>query len=163
MIRSLTPNRAVAFAVVAFLAYWIASMFVPPLILRDIFNSLAFGTAIIITITWGPSAFRAVREGADSGEWQLILAIFLVWFVVLCQRVYVITFNWAGRPEPWATSAVAGFWPYSYMIAGLLFLSAPGVKGDTIESRAIWAIVAAVGVGSMVAGIMIGLSISTGS
>jgi len=162
MIRSLTPNRAVVFAVGAFLAYWIASMIVPALLLRDIFNSLAFGTAIIITITWGPSAYRAVKENADTGEWQLILAIFIVWFVVLCQRVYVISFNWAGRPDSWALSPAAGFWPYSYMIAGMLFLSAPGVKGDTIQSRAIWAIVAAVGIGCMVAGILIGLSISTG-
>jgi len=162
MIRSLTPNRAVVFAVAAFLAYWIASMFVPPLVLRDIFNSLAFGTAVIITITWGPSAYRAVKQNADSGEWQLILAIFLVWFVVLCQRIYVILFNWAGRPEEWAVSSVSGFWPYSYMIAGLLFLSAPGVKGDSFESRALWAIIAAVGIGGLVAGMLIGASISTG-
>ena len=162
MIRSLTPNRAIVFAVVAFLAYWIASMFVPALVLRDVFNSLAFGTAIIITITWAPSAFRAVKEGADSGEWQLILAIFIVWFVVLCQRTYVIVFNAYDRPEAWTTSAISGFWPYSYMIAGLLFLSAPGVNGDRIETRAIWAIVAAVAIGSLIAGILIGASISTG-
>lgn len=161
MIRVLTPNRAVVFAVVAIVLYWVTSMFVPPLVLRDIFNSLAFGAAIIITITWGPAALKAVREGADSGEWQLILAIFIVWFVVLMQRIYVIIFNYAGRPDDWATSALAGFWPYSYLCAGLLFLSAPGVKGDTIESRSLWAIVAAVGIGGMVAGILIGLQIST--
>lgn len=162
MIRSLTPNRAVVFAVVAFMMYWIASIFIPPLILRDVFNSLAFGTAIIITITWAPSAIRAVKENADSGEWQLILAIFIVWAVVLCQRIYIILFNAYGRPDAWATSALAGFWPYSYMIAGLLFLSAPGVRGDRIESRAIWAIVAAVAMGSLIAGILIGAAIPTG-
>lgn len=162
MIKSLTPNRAIVFAVTAFLAYWIASMFVPALILRDVFNSLAFGTAIIITITWAPSAFRAVKEGADSGEWQLILAIFIVWSVVLCQRTYIIVFNAYDRPDAWSASAISGFWPYSYMIAGLLFLSAPGVNGDRIETRAIWAIVAAVAVGSLIAGILIGASISTG-
>lgn len=161
MIRRITPNSAVVFAVVAFVAYWIMSLMVPPLLLRDIFNSLAFGTAIIITITWAPAAVRAIKENADSGEWQLILAIFLVWFVVLIQRIYVIAFNWHGRPEAWAVSPVAGFWPYSYMIAGLLFLSAPGVKDDRIEKRAIWAMLSAVGVGCLIAGILIGASIST--
>jgi hypothetical protein len=161
MVKNLTPNRAVVFAVVSFVAYWLAALFIPPLVLRDVFNSLAFGTSVIITITWGPSAIRAVKENADSGEWQLILAITLVWFVVLCQRTYIIAFNWAGRPEAWSLSAISGFWPYSYLIAGLLFLAAPGVKGDGIESRAVWAIVAAVAIGSLVAGILIGASIST--
>ena len=162
MIRSITPNRAIVFAVAAFLLYWIASLFVPALVLRDVFNSLAFGTAIIITITWFPAAIRALKEGADSGEWQLILAIFIVWFVVLCQRIYVITFNWYDRPEAWALSPISGFWPYSYTLAGILFLSAPGVSGNTFRSQAIWAIVAAVAIGSLIAGILIGASISTG-
>lgn len=162
MIRSVTPNRAVVFAVFAFLAYWIATMFVPPLVLRDVFNSLAFGAALIITLTWWKSAYQAVRENADSGEWQLILGIFFMWFVALSQRVYIIVFNWYGRPDDWANSAIAGFWPYSYMVAGLLFLSAPGLQGGKFESRALWMIVAAVGVGSLIAGILIGASISTG-
>lgn len=162
MIRRLSPNRAVVFAVLAFLGYWIASMFVPALILRDVFNSLAFGTAIIITVTWGPAAFRAMRESADTGEWQLVLAIFLVWVVVAIQRVYVIVFNAYGRPEAWADSAISGFWPYSFLISGLLFLSAPGVDGDKFKSNAVWAIVAAVGIGALVAGILIGAAIPTG-
>jgi hypothetical protein len=161
MIRNISPNRAVVFAVGAFVLYWITAMFVPPLVLRDVFNSLAFGTAIVITVTWLPSALKAVKENADSGEWQLILAIFIVWFVVMCQRVYVILFNWYDRPDAWAMSAIAGFWPYSYMIAGLLFLSAPGVQGDGIKGRALGAMIAAVALGSLIAGILIGASIST--
>lgn len=161
MVKHLTPNRAVVFAVLSFVAYWLAAIIVPAPILRDVFNALAFGAAVIITITWGPSAWRAVRENADSGEWQLILAIFLLWFIVLSQRVYVIAFNWLDRPDWLASSAISGFWPYSYMMAGMLFLSAPGVKGHGIESGAIWSIIAAVAIGSLVAGILIGASIST--
>jgi hypothetical protein len=161
MVRALTANRAVVFAILSFIAYWIAAMFVPPLTFRDVFNSLAFGAAVIISITWGPSAYRAVKENADTGEWQLVLAIFMVWFVVLCQRIYVIVYNWYDRPDAWANSAISGFWPYSYMLAGLLFLSAPGVKGDGIESKAIWTIIAAVALGSLVAGVLIRASIST--
>lgn len=162
MIRTITPNRAVVFAVGAFVFYWVTALFVPGIVLRDVFNSLAFGTSIIITITWFPSATKALREGADSGEWQIILAIFLVWFIVLAQRIYVITFNWMGRPEAWAEAPIAGFWPYSYMIAGLLFLSAPGVEGGRIHGRAVWSIVLAVAIGSLIAGILIGKSVSTG-
>ena len=157
----LTPNRAVVFAVAAFVVYWIAALFVPPFILRDVFNALAFGAAIMIALTWAPSAYRAVKENMDSGEWQLILAIFLLWFVVLLQRSYAILYNWYDRPESWQNSAIVGFWPYSYAIAGLLFLAAPGVKNDRIEGKTIWTIIGAVGLGSLVAGIVIGASIST--
>jgi len=157
-----TPNRAVVFAVLSFVMYWIASIFIDPMILRDVFNSLAFGAAIIITMTWGPSALRALRDDADNGEWQLILAVFLIWFVVLCQRVYVIAFNWNDRPELWSNSAISGFWPYSFTLAGMLFIAAPGVRSNGIEVRAIWSIVAAVAIGSLIAGILIGASISTG-
>lgn len=67
MIRTITQNRAVVFAVFAFVAYWVAALFVPSLILRDVFNSLAFGTAIIITFTWWPSAeSRATRSNYRS-------------------------------------------------------------------------------------------------
>ncbi len=41
MVKTLTLNRAVVFAVLSFVIYWIAAMFVPALILRDIFNALA--------------------------------------------------------------------------------------------------------------------------
>lgn len=159
MISTITPNRVVVFAVGAFVAYWVAALFVPADVLRDFFNSLAFGTAVIITLTWLRPALKAVSEGADSGEWQLIIAIFLLWFVVVLQRGYVITYNLAGRPDAWSDSAISGFWPYSYMISGLLFLSAPGVQNDKMTKRSIWSIEAAVGIGCLLAGILIGKSI----
>lgn len=160
IVRTISPNKAIVITVLAVLAYWIPAMFVPAVILRDVFNSLAFGTAIIITATWFPSAMKALREGAGRGDLQLILAIFIVWFVVLCQRIYVIMFNYAGRPLAWSESAISGFWPYAFMISGLLFLSAPGVQGDRIGTRAIWSMVLAVAIGSLIAGILIGTSIS---
>jgi hypothetical protein len=161
-LSTLSPNRAVVFAVLAPIAYAILAMFVPGIVLRDVFNSLAFGAAVIIVLTWAPSAYKAVRDGADTGEWQLILAIFVVWFVTMCQRIYVIAFNWAGRPESWVDSPVSGFWPYSYMFAGLLFLAAPGARSKGIRPQALWAIIAAVALGSFVAGALFWASVSTG-
>lgn len=161
MVTMFTPNRAVLFSVGAFVLYWILAMFVPAEMLRDVFNALAWGAAMMITITWGSAALKAIREGADTGDWQLVLAIFLVWFVVLMQRIYVAVFNWYGQPEAWRESAIIGFFPYSYFIAAMLFLVAPGVKGDGLETRSIWAIIGAVFIGGLAAGIIIGTSIST--
>ena len=161
-LSTITPNKAVVFAVGCFILYWVLALVVPPMILRDVFNSLAFGAAVIIAATWAPSAFKAVREGANSGEWQLILGIFIVWFVVMCQRVYVIIFNWQGRPDSWADGPVSGFWPYSFTIAGMLFLVASGTQTQGFRVGSVWAIMAAVGIGCLMAGILIGTSISSG-
>jgi hypothetical protein len=161
MLRALTPNRAVVFVVCGFIAFWIAALFVPTPLLRDVFNSIGFGVALIVTITWGSAAWRAVREGANSGAWQLILSLYLGWMTVLMQRVYAIVFNWEGRPVEWLDWPISGFWPYSYAVAGLLLLSAPGVKADGMRSTALWSMIAAVAIGSLVAGILIGVNIST--
>lgn len=161
-LSTITPKRAIFFAVGAFVFYWVLALIVPPVILRDVFNSLAFGAACIIAATWAPSAYRAVCDGTGRGDWQLILAIFIVWFVVMSQRVYVILFNWQGRPDSWADGPVSGFWPYSFTLAGLLFLVAPGVSTEGIRARALWSIIADAGIGGLMAGILIGASISTG-
>lgn len=161
MIRAISPNRAVAFAVAAVVLYCVLALFVPPMALRDVFNSLAFGTAVVIVLTWLPSALKAMREGVDSAEWQLIVAIFLLWLIVAVQRIYAMAFNWAGRPDSWADSAITGFFPYSYMFAGLLFLSAPGIVEERLGHRAIWAIIAAVAIGSFTAGALFMASISS--
>lgn len=161
MLQALTPNRAVVFIVCGFLFYWLVALFAPPLLLREIFNSLSFGVALIIAITWGPPAWRAVWGDIRGGEWTIILAIFFTWFTVLLSRSYAIAFNWAGRPEEWAHSSLAGFFPYSYLMAGMLLLSAPGVTTDGFRRTAIWAMMAAVAIGSLLAGILIGVNIST--
>jgi len=38
----------------------------------------------------------------------------------------------------------------------MLFLVAPGVRGDGLETRSIWAIIGAVFIGGLAAGILIG-------
>lgn len=161
-LSTITPNKAVVVAVGGFLLYWLLAIFVPSSILRDVFNSLAFGAAVIITATWAPTVWHAMHRNSERGSWQLILAIFIVWVVIMCQRVYVIAFNWQGRPDSWVEGPIGGFWPYSFTMAGLLFLVAPGVHAQGVRSRAMWAIISAVGIGSLTAGILIGASIPTG-
>lgn len=161
MVNLITPNRAVAFAVGGLAFYVVLAITFSPIVLRDVFNSLSFAVGLLIVITWFKAAWHAVREGADSGEWQLILAIFIVWSVATMARMYSIVFNWMGRPEAWAQSALSGFWPYAFMMAGLLFLAAPGVTQDGLRPQAVWTMVLAVGLGGLIAGILIGASIST--
>lgn len=156
-----TPNRVVVLGVTAVVAYWTTALFLPGYLLRDIFNSLAFGAAMVITLTWMSAAARAVRHGGERGEWRLILGIFLLWSIVALQRSYAIVYNLYDRPESWADSAVTGFWPFMYAISGWLFLSSPSPHEGGMGPRAFWSIVLSVGAGSLVAGILIGQSISS--
>lgn len=160
-VPEVSPNRVVAAAIALFVLYWIMAMFTPAMVLRDVFNSLAFGAQLLVVLTWGRSAWRAIKYNASDGAWLLVLAVFYICLVALMQRTYAIAFNWMGRPESWDASAIAGFWPYSYMIAAGMFLMSPGVRSDGIKPRAWWTLFMAGCVGSFVAGAMFTLSVST--
>jgi hypothetical protein len=157
----ISPNKVVVAAVGLFVLYWIAAMFTPAGVLLNLFNSLAFGTQVIVVVTWAPAAYRAIKNSADDGAWMLILAIFYINFVAMWQRIYAIAYNYAGRPDAWSDTAITGFWPYSYMIAGVLFLISPGVKSDGVRPKAWWTLVSAGVLGGFVAGVVFTLAIST--
>jgi len=163
VLRKLTVNKAIVYAVDAFIIYWILALFIPAFILRDVFNSISFGCAVIITITWLPAAFQAVKNEAKSGEWQLILGITVLWFTVMVQRLYAIAYNYMGQPESWLHSPITGFWPYCYMACGLLFLMAPGfVAGEVISRRrTLNYIIGALVIGAFLSGVLLGTSISS--
>lgn len=162
-IPHVSPNRVVGVAIALFVFYWILALFVPANILRDVFNSLAFGTQLLVVLTWSRSAYRAVRYDAHDGAWLLILAVFYICLIALLQRVYAISINSMSYEdaEIWRDSAIAGFFPYSYMIAGALFLISPGVRTEGIKQKAWWTLFIAGCIGSFVAGALSTLSVST--
>ena len=156
-----SPNRVVAAAIMLFVLYWILALFLPPVMLRDTFNSLAFGTQVLVVVTWASAAWKAVKRSASDGAWLLILAVFYISFVAMVQRLYSIAFNYMGQPDAWRESSIAGFFPYSYMIAGALFLMSPGVKSDGVRPKAWWSLLGAGLAGGFVAGVAFTLSIRT--
>lgn len=162
MLTTISPNRVLLLAVAAFVFYWILALFFPGPVLRDVFNSLRLSAAIILTITWAKPAWTAAREEARSGEWQLVVAIFFLWFVVTLLGAYSIVFNWYGRPASWAESAIAGFFPYSFLIAAVLFIVAPGVHSDGVGSKTVWTLILGTAIGAFIAGMLTMASISTG-
>lgn len=154
--NAIKPRSAAIFAVGGLFSYFVLAVFIEPLLLRDIFNNMALGVAIMVALTWAPAAFRAFREGADEGKWQLVVAVFLTFCVIIFQRTYAIAVIWFNRP-PWLVeSAIAGFIPYSITLVGMLFLSAPGIAEGAPKGRYWIHIMFAVAIGSLIAGIMIG-------
>jgi hypothetical protein len=160
-VPEVSPNRVIASAIVLFVAYWIAAIFVPAMVLRDVSNSLTFGLQTLVVITWWSAARRAIRNSANDGAWVLVLAVWFISFVALLQRIYAITFNWMGQPEAWQQSAIAGFWPYSFGVAAALFLVSPAIKSDGVKPTAWWTLLAGGIVGGFVSGVVLTLSVHT--
>lgn len=156
--KAITSNRAAwtAFASLAF--YWVLAAIVPTPILREVFNSLSLGVALMVVITWFPATARAFRHGAGGGEGQLVIAIFLAFAVLTFQRVYVIVLNTMANPQWLRDSSISGFVPYLITIVGILFLIAPGVQAGAPRGRHWWHIIIGVALGSGLAGVMLGRS-----
>lgn len=157
--KAVSPNAAVWFALVGFVTYWVLAAFVPGPVLKDIFDSLALGVAVTIAITWQGAAWRAFKEGATEGEWQLVIAVFLLWVVLIMQRIYSIWFTFMGRPDWITQSPIPGFMAYSIMLAGILFLTSAGLVDEERPRRYLWHIVFAIGLGCLVAGVVIGFAL----
>lgn len=161
MIQTVSPNKLLASFVGMIVFYYVLSIFVDPIDLRDTFNSLQFGVSLVVVLTWFRGTVKAVRDNSSDGAWILVLAIFSLNFTAFGSRIYAMLYNWYGRPDAWAESAIPGFIAYCYMICCGMFLVSPGVKGDGVRPRAWWALLAAGTIGGVAAGILIGLSIST--
>lgn len=157
MLNVITPNRAVIFAILAPIIYWVLAPFIPPSILRDVLNPIAFGVALMISLTWAWAMIHSVRRKTQG--WQLILAVFIVWTVIWAQSTYRVVFNAYGRPDTWNDGVISGFWPYSYIAAGILFLASTDTATVGWEKSTLWIIGSAIAIGGFAAGILVALNI----
>lgn len=129
--RIFTPYRAIVFTILAPLLYWVIVPFLDPQTIRNIMNPIAAALALVISITWLPSVLHSVRYQRPG--WTLILGTFVIWTIVWVNRIYVVIFNYMGQPESWNDAAISGFWPYSYIAAGLLFLVAASDDEEAVS------------------------------
>lgn len=147
MRRIFTPNRAIALTGLSPLLYWFIAPFFDPQTARDVLNPMATGFAAMISFTWLPSLIHSIRNRIPG--WSLILGIFVVWTVVWMNRIYAAVFNYLGQPRWWLDSYLAGFWPWSYVVAGALFLYAAADDEEAISwsSSVTLAFAAAIAIG----------------
>lgn len=155
----LTPRTVVAAMLFAQVVYVILASLVPSIILRDVFNPLAFGVFTVITVTWARDAVRGLQIGMKSAAWYLVFGVFYLSLVAMTQRVYAMVFNALGRPDWLAESMFAGYWPYQYGIAGILILYAAGAQEHGDQPKSWRTTGVALFIGGMVAGAIIAWSI----
>lgn len=158
MTRGNSNRAAVLFAMIGLMTYWLMAAVVPAAQLRELFNALSFGVAIMVMVTWAPAAYHAFTVGAHEGEWQLVIAVFLAFAVLAFQRLYAIVMFTLDDPEWILKSYIPGFIAYSVMLVGMLFLVAPSVHNASPGKRYWVHIIWGVAIGALFAGIMIGRS-----
>lgn len=132
------------------------TLIMPSPILVETFSGLLLGISIAITLMWAPAAVTALREGAGDGWHQLNLAIMLTWFTIAVQRIWAIVYRWMDRPDWMADSHYSAFVTYLIMLAGMLYIISPGTESGQVPTKNWTVMIASVGAGGVVAGIMIG-------
>lgn len=159
--KQLTPRIVVLGICLAPLFYFLAATVIPPIILRDLFNPLAFGVFAVIAATWARDAYEDLVTNGPSPSWFLVFGVLHFAFVAMAQRLYAMIFVALGRPDWLAEGVFAGFWPYSYLLAGLSILYAAGVQEHGTRPQSWATIGVAIFIGGMAAGATLALSISS--
>lgn len=105
-------------------AYWIASLFLPTDLLREVFYMTSVAVMIVVAITWGKTALRNLWYNDTSGPGMLILAVFLMAVVVVESRLLALLNYYGGRPAWLWDSPVFGFVAFQITAVGILKLTA---------------------------------------
>lgn len=139
-------NRMFLLILCAGVLFWILPQFFTGDLLQEVFNSIVFGIATTVMVTWGPSAYYAMR-GSVTAEHQHIVATVAVWFIVWIQRLYAIIFMVLDRPYWLLSSAFPAFVAYMFGITGVFIIVAPAMVKDASRNDYIWQVTIGIGCG----------------
>ena len=162
MLRSLIRSRLTRTAVVLVAAYWIAAFFVPaPLVIVG-FSYILIAIAVAVTVAYLPSVVQALAEDRLDRVAQLTIGIVLSWMAIIMARgwgnaIRILDQDWMRN------SPIVGFYLFISILAGVLHITAPGVINGKVPQRN-WIILGcAIGAGSLVAGVLIGMQFASPS
>lgn len=79
---------------------------------------------------WGPTAWRAYKEGSTNPWHYGVLAIVILLLFLIVQRVYGVVYIRAGRPVEWQAFPATAFIVFGIMVAVWLFSLATKVDGE---------------------------------
>lgn len=155
--RKLTKYEALLFTVVGPAFFWILAIFVDPILLKNLFDSLALGVFILVAYVWFWPMMEELRSRgreSDAGGWVIVLGVFYWAFTLAWQRVYAIAAVYLNRPHWMIYGTLAAFIPFSLMWGGFLFLLAPGMTSHSIHAdrKGLIYVIIAVFIGGAAAG-----------
>lgn len=157
-------NFVTVFFVLGLGLFWLAWTTLSLEVITEIASSLVLGTTLTLTVTWAPAAIRAIvhtlRGGRLDGYQIFHVGFWLLNVALLFQRIWIIIFRWADRPDwmlslPWSAFSA---WTIACASA-LIILSPETIKGEVPNRNKLYVAFAAC-LGSLIAGITIGFFIT---
>ncbi len=156
--RTVARSRVVKAAIALSAGYWLAAFLLPSILLIQVLNYVLIAIAIAVSVAYLPNVYEALKMDRIDRVAQLSLGISLSWLAVLINR------SWVGviriTDADWMrTSPMIGFYVFLSVLAGVLHITAPGAIDGIIPKRNQIILGAAIGVGVLVAWIVIGFGL----
>lgn len=79
---------------------------------------------------WGPTAWRAYREGSSNPWHYGVLAIVMIFAFMIFWRIYGVIFVRAGRQDSWTEFPTTAFIVFGFAVAVWLFSLATRLDGE---------------------------------
>lgn len=109
-----------------------------------------------------PVAWRAFKNGISTDRDKFIFSYWLIWTIVLWQRIWIILLASFDRPISWVQSPVSGLMATSIAIAAGFGASAPLMGEVPLHRKEIIIFAIAAGFSGVIAGIAIGVYLVAG-
>ena len=155
-----------------YVAIWVAILF---LIGYGFLHSLTnYGTSKFIadwlaliglsfmSASTSPVAWRAFKNGISTDRDKFIFSYWLIWTIVLCQRIWIILLAIFDRPVAWVQSPISGMLTVAIAIAAGYGASAPLTGETPLHRKELLIFAIATGFSGVIAGITIGVFLVSG-
>ena len=158
----LTHYIAILIAVLALISYLIMYHYADITISKFIADWVALIGLSFMSASTLPVAWRAFRNGISTDRDKFIFSYWLIWTIVLCQRIWIILLALFDRPVSWVESPVSGLLATSVAIAAGFGASAPMTGEIPLHRKEIISFTIAAGFSGVIAGIAIGVYLVAG-
>lgn len=109
-----------------------------------------------------PVAWRAFKNGISTDRDKFIFSYWLIWTMVLWQRIWIVLLATFDRPVSWVQSPVSGLLAICVAIAAGFGATAPMTGGVPLHRKEIIIFTIASGFSGVIAGIAVGVYLVTG-
>lgn len=166
--RRITNNTAVMIALIGTMMFWLILPIFGPVLMLEIASNLMIGVYFAVMARWALPAYDAVKDGGKAGPNFLAMALFGIGASAVAWRLWNNIVRWAStydgvtviRPEWSVDSPVTAFAIWCLTVAGGMIVLAPGTERGVVPRGNIFWLMGSVSLGSLLAGVMIGLSLS---
>lgn len=158
----LTQYTAILIAVSVLIGYMIIYRYTDFITSKFIADWVALIGLSFMSFSTLPVTWRAFKNGISTDRDKFIFSYWLIWTVILWQRIWIILLASFDRPVSWVQSPVSGFLATSIAIAAGFGASAPLTGETPLHRKEIIIFTIAAGFSGVIAGIAIGVYLVSG-